>query len=360
MRNILFAVFLVTYTIALSAQEVGYKFIDGNSLSTSGRSTGVNNMYFQRIDSSDFEGLPKSVQYLSTNSAGINITFKTNANTIKVKWSLSEYKVLTNMTPLAVNGLDLYGWNGKEWQYIASARTSEKEKSATFIENLDGKMRHYKVYLPLYTGLDSIEIGINANAVIQAADSKFLPNKKVVIYGSSITQGASASRPGLAYPSIIARDLDLETFNMGFSGSGKMEIELADILAGMDADLYVLDCVPNPSPEELEERAVPFIKRLRKLKPDVPILMVESIIMEHGKWNPEIGERVRRKNEHFHYAYNLLIREGYNHLYYIPAEELIQTPHGYTVDGVHLNDLGFSELAERVGKSVAAILKQKL
>ena len=86
----------------------------------------------------------------------------------------------------------------------------------------------------------------------------------------------------MAYPAILSRRLNIETFNLGFSGSGKMELAMADVMASMDADVYILDCVPNPTPKEISERTIPFIKRLRQLKPGVPIIMIESIIREQS------------------------------------------------------------------------------
>src|SRR5699024_3555868 len=138
-----------------------------------------------------------------------------NSTSIRVKWSLDKYEIWPNMTPLAVNGLDLYGWNGKAWQYVSSAKPSSDNNSAIFIENLDGRMRRYKVYLPLYTELKKIEIGVEKKATIKPVKKAYLGSKRVVIYGSSITQGASASRPGMAYPSSISRKLNVETINLG-------------------------------------------------------------------------------------------------------------------------------------------------
>lgn len=346
--------FLVT-----AQKEDPFKYIDGKELTIAGRSALVDPSKFHRIDSADRVLLPKSVQQLAKHSSGINIIFQTNATSIKVKWTLQEFKILWNMTPLAVNGLDLYGWNGTSWQYVSSARPSDVENSTTFIKNMDGKMRHFKIYLPLYTGLQNINVGVEEQAVIKPADNNFLPMEKVVVYGSSITQGASASRPGMAYPSIIERNLNVETFNLGFSGSGKMEIEVADVLGAMEADLYILDCVPNPSPEQIEERTVPFIRRLRQLKPNVPILMVESIFRENGHWDAAINDLVTQQNDAFDMAYRQLKEEDYKQLFYIPSEELIVNDHGSTVDGVHLSDLGFAEIADRIGKSVDAILRNK-
>jgi hypothetical protein len=351
--------------LALSMFEAGaqektnYRYTDGSELTVSGRSPTVDKDLYLRIDSADAIQLPKKVQELATNSAGINLMFQTDSKSIKVKWTLAKLNTLWNMTSVAVNGLDLYGWNGKSWQYVSSARPSSETNEATFISGLDGKLRHYKLYLPLYSQLKKIAIGVEEGSAIGPAGKGFSGGRKVVIYGSSITQGASASRPGMAYPSIISRNLPVEIFNLGFSGSGKMELQVADILAKMPADLYVLDCVPNPTAKEIHERAIPLIKRLRALQPNVPILMVESIYREAGNWDNKVREEVLSQNREFREAYNQLIAEKYKSIYYLSGKDLMGKDHEATIDGTHLTDLGQLRIAKQVGVKIAEILELK-
>lgn len=344
--------------VALLAQDsLSYRFVNGKELTVLGRAASVDPNTYHRVDAQSQTKLPRRVAELSRQSAGISINFQTNAKNIKVKWVLGKYNTLWNMTPVAVNGLDLYGWRENKWQYIASAKPVADTSEAVFIENLDGVMRHYRIHLPLYAELKEIEVGVNAAALLKKADEAFLPNKKVVIYGSSITQGASASRPGMAYTAILARNMHIDTYNLGFSGSGKMELAVADVLAAMPADVYILDCVPNPSPEEIQSRAVPFVKRLRQLKPHVPIILVESVIREHGYWNAKVLDRVQKQNKAFKEAYDKLKREQYPQLYYIPSDNLIGQDHDATIDGTHLTDAGFLRLAQRVQQTLAEVLQ---
>jgi lysophospholipase L1-like esterase len=219
-------------------------------------------------------------------------------------------------------------------------------------------MNTFRLYLPLYSELKSIEIGVDPGAIIKKAGNEFVPKRKVVIYGSSITQGASASRPGMAYPSIIGRDMNIETFNLGFSGSGKMEIEMANILGKMDAGVYILDCVPNPSPKQIHDRAIPFIHRLRDLKPSTPIILVESIFREDGNWNKLKGNYVANQNKEFRQAYEQLVAEKVKKLYYISNSDLIGDDHEATVDGTHFTDLGFTRFARQIEDVLRIIFKK--
>ncbi|GGK87895.1 hydrolase [Rufibacter glacialis] len=345
--------------VAQDSTGVKYTYVNARDLSILGQSSTVRDSGFHRIDAAQRPSLPKAVAGLATNSAGISVSFQTNSKSIKLRWRLAKYNTLWNMTPAAVNGLDLYGWNGKEWQYMATARPSKEQNEHLVINNLDGQLRHYRVHLPLYAAAEEVHVGVETGSTLQKADARFLPTRKVVIYGSSITQGASASRPGMAYPAILSRQLNLDVYNLGFSGSGKMELALAEVLGQMDADVYVLDCVPNPSPEQIRERAVPFIKRLRELKPHTPILMVESVFRESTPWDQEKRQHDTRQNQEFRKAYEQLKQEKFKNLHYLPAKDLPDYDHEGTIDGSHLSDLGFTRVAPHVGKALKKILPKK-
>ena len=361
MDKILFVLLVCAFCNSpiLAQDSLKYQFVNGNTLTVLGRAAGISPNVFHRVDSADQKKLPPRVAELSDNSAGISINFQTNSKSIKVKWVLGKYMNLWNMTPVAVNGLDMYGWKNQHWQYVASARPLSDTNSVVIISNLDGNMNTFRIYLPLYSELKTIEIGVIHGSIIKKAGQEFMPKKKVVVYGSSITQGASASRPGMAYPSIVSRDLNVETFNLGFSGTGKMEIAMADILAKMDADVYILDCVPNPSPKQIHDRAVPFIKRLRELKPDIPIILVESLFREDGNWNSVKGNYVTNQNKEFRQAYEQLVGEKVQKLYYVSNSNLIGDDHEATVDGTHFTDLGFTRFANHIENVLIKILKMK-
>lgn len=118
-----------------------------------------------------------------------------------------------------------------------------------------------------------------------------------------------------------------------------------------------MDCIPNPSPEEIEERIVPFIKQLRKQNPAIPIILVETVLRENGNFDLELGKRVKKQNENARKGYDKLVKEGIKQLYYISSDQLIGTDHEATTDGVHLSDLGFKRIAEAIKKVVVQVIK---
>jgi hypothetical protein len=205
-----------------------------------------------------------AVWSLSENSSGISIRFKTNSSDISVKWELSNYKEHSNMSRICASGLDLYCLVDNKWQYVRSGIPTNFITEQLLVSKMDTTTKEFILNLPLYDGIENIEIGIIKGFDISKSEDDYKIKKPIVFYGTSITQGASASRPGLAYPSIISRDLNVETINLGFSGNGKFEESVGLALCEIDAEMYVIDCVPNSSPEVIKQNVFDLIKQIKK------------------------------------------------------------------------------------------------
>ncbi len=335
-------------------QEKGVKYYPATEFGIQGLAKEVSSDNYNRIDSLNSVHISKRLQKLSRNAAGLYVEFQTNSSFIDLKWELESYTILRNMTPLAVNGFDLYGLKGSTWQYVDSGIAKGEQNEVRIIKNMETSMTSFRLYFPLYSTVKSLAIGVDPKAAMVMTPYKDKP--RIVIYGSSITQGASASRPGMAFTSIMARALDVEVINLGFSGSGKMEAEMAAIIKKIKADVFILDCVPNPSPEQITERTIPFVKQLREAQPNVPIVMVESLFREAGNWNQVLGKNVKAQNEAFYASYRQLLKNGYTQLHYIYSQELIGDDHEATTDGVHFSDLGHYRMAITLEKKLSTLL----
>lgn len=311
---------------------------------------------FHRVDTALYSDLPSAVKTLLTNSAGLAIAFKTNSKTIAAKWCVTDRKAAVNMTPIAQKGLDLYIKRNGKWQFAGVGKPSKTCSESIMVKGMDDSEKECLLFLPLYDELKSIEIGINENSKITTLANPF--EKRVVIYGSSIVQGASAGRPGMAYPAILARNTGLNFINLGISGNAKMEKAAAKMVSDVDADAFVLDCIPNPSPSEIKERAEYFIKTIRRSHPKAPIICVQTIIREHGYFDLVAGDRVRNQNEEITAAFNRLKADGMKDIYLITAEKLLGDDHDGTTDGTHPNDLGFYRMATQLGSQITKILNQ--
>jgi lysophospholipase L1-like esterase len=206
--------------------------------------------------------------------------------------------------------------------------------------------REFLIYLPLYNGVTSVEVGVPSGKTIHAASPRL--QKPIVFYGTSILQGGCASRPGMAYPAIIGRKLDWPTINLGFSGNAKSEPELAGLLAELDPAVYVLDPVPNMDAALVRERMEFFVRTIRESHPKTPIILVESLSYTDGALVAQRKERYSSANAALREVFAKLKKSGVKNLHFISGENLIGDDHEATVDGTHPTDLGFLRMAEKI------------
>ncbi|WP_353140568.1 SGNH/GDSL hydrolase family protein [Pseudopedobacter sp.] len=321
---------------------------------------------FNRLPAKYEKIVRPAVWGLSKNSSGISIHFTTNSPVIAAKWKLMSYPRMSNMTPIAASGLDLYCLVDGQWQYVNSGIPSGLNNEKTLISDMDTCYKEFLLNLPLYDGVENIEIGINPNFSISAPENIIYKiNKPIVFYGTSITQGASASRPGMVYTSIISRKLSVETINLGFSGNGRFESSVGQALCEIDASLFVIDCTANSHPDTIKNNTVKLLQQIRECKPNTPILLVESIIREYSYFKKSdestFGSRkyILAQNNELKKSFNEAKNIGIDNLYYLESDGLIGYDHEGTIDGTHLTDLGSYRMAEKMETKIIEILKLK-
>jgi len=284
---------------------------------------------------------------LSQDSAGMYVDFVTDSNAIFVKYTLKKDSIAMNHMPATgVSGMDIYTLDKNRWQVLGVVKTIKyPETKAVIAGNLNSGTRRYRIYLPLYNGVNSFEIGIRAGSFIEKIPAKAV-RKPIVFYGTSITQGGCASRPGMCYTNILGRLLDRPIVNLGFSGNGKMEPEMAKLVAEIDADVYVLDALPNLTQTEAAQRIEPFIITLRDKHPDTPIVLAEFVSYPNMEYVKHFKDRVTGDNEALQAAYKSLKAKGYKGLYIVPRDALVDADGEGMVDTVHPTDLGFMKMAK--------------
>jgi hypothetical protein len=288
---------------------------------------------------------------LSHNSSGIAFRFVTDAREISVRWTLSSDRYFFDtMPPSGASGLDLYARDRGTWRWAGLARPQRAgTNQERILKGIDRGMREYLMYLPLYNGVRELEIGVDLSAKVFAAPP--IPGTQsapIVFYGTSITQGASASRPGMSYPAILGRELDRPIVNLGFASNGTMDIEIARLMSQIDAVAYVIDCCPNMTSVMIEERAKPFVECLRSARPFTPIVLVEGIEQRNAWLLPRIAGDIRNNNAVLKKAYAALLRAGVEKVYYVLGGGLLGDCDSTTVDGIHPNDKGFVEYAREL------------
>lgn len=305
--------------------------------------------------------IPGPVWGLSRDSAGMAVRFCTDSPFIHARWILRDSGLsMPHMPATGVSGLDLYVNDAGVWRWIGAGRPEAfPENKKQLAADIPAGMHEFIVYLPLYNGVESVHIGIAPDARMLLPPPRPAERAKpIVIWGTSITQGGCAARPGMAYPAILGRKLHRETLNFGFSGNGKMDPEVANFLVELDPAAFVIDCCPNMSPELITERTEPLVALIRSVRPDTPLVLVENIRYQAGPFLPGARERTETKNAALRAVFDKLIAAGIPGLHYIPCDDLLGHDGEATVDGTHATDLGFLRMAEAMEPFLAAILER--
>lgn len=321
---------------------------------------------FDRLPARAKELVRPPVWSLSQHSAGLCVRFISDATEIHARWTLRSASLAMNHMPATgVSGVDLYAKTttvddpSGEFRWLAVGRPTAKENSARLVSGIPPGKREYMLYFPLYNGVESVEIGVPKNASIWKATPRRSGLKPIVFYGTSITQGGCASRPGMVHTGILGRWLDAPVINLGFSGNGRMEAEVATLMAELDVSVFVIDCLPNISAGDVTSRTEPLVKILRKSHPETPIVLVEdrsytdSFLLK-SKRDRNVTSRASLKA-----SFDRLVKAGDANLYYIKGEDLIGDDGEGTVDSSHPTDLGFLRQSEAFAKVLRPILESQ-
>jgi hypothetical protein len=251
------------------------------------------------------------------------------------------------MAVTGVSGFDLYRKNGEMQEFVGSFLPPfDCPTGYESIINTFGGEWDYILYLPLYNHVDKLYIGIDETASLEKAAAYARP-KPAVYYGSSITQGGCASRPGNAYQAMISRALDMDFINLGFSGSAKGEQTIAKYIATLSMSVFVLDYDHNaPTIAHLEETHYPFYKTVRQAQKDLPIIMLSKpdIFLPDPNAAAVFDERMRIVKS----TYEKAVAEGDKNVYFINGGDIFGKDllRSCTVDTCHPNDLGFYKFYE--------------
>lgn len=301
---------------------------------------------FHRLPS-HAEGLVRSkVWELGRHAAGLNVRFFSDAPAVWVRWTLvSDRLEMHHMPASGVSGVDLYVKREGQW-YFAGAGIPRVagQNEVQVVGGMEPERREFLLYLPLYNGVSAMEIGVPAGSSLSIETPS--SERPIVFYGTSITQGGCASRAGMSYPAILGRRLGVPVINLGFSGNGKAEPEVAQLLAELEPAAFVLDPLGNLETQQVAERIPEFIAILRERHPETPILLHENVYYPTTQLVPARRQRVEASNAVLHRILQQRIAAGDRHISIIPACDLTTDGGATTVDGTHPTDLGFLRMAE--------------
>lgn len=357
MRRLFITISTAFLSILALAQERVYT--DADAFPLYGKASDATASRYVRLPAS-YEGVSRpEVWNLGQCSSGMFVRFRTNSRNIYARWTSTKMAAMNHMAPCGVRGLDLYTLEDGQWRFVRSGRPRGQVTDTAIVKNMTPEYREYMLYLSLYDGISSLEIGVDPDAELQQPQvDRPSRQKPVVMYGTSILQGGCVTRPGMAHTNIISRRLDREVINLGFSGNAFLDYEIAELMAAVpDPGCFVLDYVPNTSVRQIDERAETFFRILRDAHPDVPVILVEAPQYAHMPFDTAICRSINERNAAQRTFYRKLKKAGIKNIWYVAAENMIGEDGEATVDGVHLTDLGMMRYVEHILPTIRKALR---
>jgi len=293
--------------------------------------------------------LREAVDNLANCTAGGQIRFRTDSRRLSIRVQLDGPAGMNHMPATGQCGFDCYIGPVGEQKFLSVTKYDhfQDHYDCQMMEMDSTELRHITLNFPLYKGVKEVSVGLDSEAKI-LPPAAYLDRRKIIIYGTSITQGGCAARPGMCYTNILSRYLNYEFINLGFSGNGKGDPELAWIISQIsDPGCIVLDYEANcPSPEAMAETLPEFIRILRITHKEVPILVVsriphsKDIFVEKQRQSRLANKKIQKSNVEQCKA------AGDENIYFQDGHELFdELAHECTVDGGHPTDMGFMQMA---------------
>ncbi|MFI3321957.1 MAG: SGNH/GDSL hydrolase family protein [Rikenellaceae bacterium] len=346
-------------TIWFDPQKAEFNPVDGQYWQNEQREG-----FYNRVPLRFKAALRPAVWDLALDCAGESILFRTNSKNIEIQYEISRKDFKTPHIPqTSTLGADLYGMDneGESLWFAPSYKISDEQCSYSYQQinyrsSSESSGYEYRLFLPLRTSLEWLKIGVDSTANFEFIKPR--SEKPIVVYGTSITHGAAASRPGMAWTSIVSRELDMPLLNFGFAGNGKLEDGVIDMICEIDAAVFVLDCMPNLASVysgELTKLIVKQVKKIRSAHPATPIVLTDHLGYPHSK--------VYKRQENLEVsvlhaqleAYNQLKLEGVEHIYHLTYKD-INMPNDATVEGIHPSDYGMRYYADAYNKLLRKVL----
>lgn len=340
------------------APDADLLWIDGTDLPLQGRGFADTPSPYHRLPARAQGVVPDGVWNMGVHSTGLSFRFRTDSDVLHFRWKVAEENPYDlYMAPVAMTGLDIYGMTPKGWRFVACAAYRNLDWSTNKMILGDFHRdwtpnRECLVYLPLRSNVQSFQLGVRPGSKVEAFPRRRPEiTKPVVHYGTSIVHGGCVTRPGLAFANQEGRAHDLDVINLGFSGRAKMEPAMCDLVADIDASLYIVDCEWNMTVEEEKERYEPFVRHLAERRPGVPILLCGGCTQLDEPRPQEVYARS---------VFDKLKAEdpvAWRHLHFLPSKGMLPTEDGEpTYDFCHPNDWGSMHMGRAYAAAIETIL----
>ena len=317
---------------------------------------------FRRMPLEHGGQLTQAVDDLAWHTAGVQLRFRTSSRRLCLRVKLRGVHAMDHMPATGEAGFDVYIGEVGAMDVAGTARFNRALDAyqATLCNLPTAERRTVTINFPLYKGVAELEVGLDAGSRL-AAPPPHTWKQGVVIYGTSITQGGCASRPGMAYTNILSRRIDAPFLNLGFSGSGRGEPGVARVIATLPAPaLFVMDYEANAGGvEKIRETLPVFLDIIRQSWPKTGILIVSKVPYASEVFNSESRKARLAARDFQRQTVARLRRAGDTRIAFIDGSTLLGKDFGdCSVDGVHQTDLGFLRMADRLEQPIRALLER--
>ena len=359
------------FTIIEVSMAGTIKYVDAATLTIAGKLSKTTNPY-HRAEVSEYPSLKHGRSRtgkplegsLLRMSTGVMVVFETNSPEIWVKPEYGFTYPFYSMPMSASHGFNLYiEKEGKLCWAASRGRTVDAqgedkikaERPLRLIANMDGTMKRCVLYLPLYSELLSLQIGVDEGAIVRAAENPFRHN--IAVFGSSFTHGASASCAGQTWPAFFSRSTGLHICSYGMSAYSKLQPVVGEIIGKAKPDALICDSFSNPSEEQIKSRIRPFIDAVRKESPEIPIIFLRTIYRENRNFDKMADKKEQSRMDCAAATMKEVVKE-YKGVYYLEIDNMTGTTGETSGDGVHPHSMGYYEWAKAIEKPVLKILKK--
>ena len=357
---------VVSLAAAPKKSKIKYDYTDATKLTLVGKLCKTTNPY-HRVEVDNVEGITKAEARLLKMASGLAVAFKTNATSISIKAEFGPNSSWNSYAPLAsTSGFSLFikDENG-EWTWAAAKarklppveeNLAALSKPLVLISGLAEGEKECLIYLPLYSEMLSVKVGVNEGADIKKLKNPFRHN--IAVFGSSFTHGSCASGCALTWPAFLMRATGLHLCSFGMSGNSKLQRVMGEILGKTKADAYICDAFSNPSIKTIGARINPFIQTVRDHNPEAPIIFLRTIYREARNFDTKVEKKEREREE---YVEKLMINDilkKYKNVYFVNVKNQTGLDHETSGDGIHPHSMGYLRWAQTIEKPVMKILKK--
>lgn len=344
---------LLAAVFILCSPASAQKYIDAENLTLINKLCDTEHRY-RRVDTDKYPDLTKKEASLLQQSAGHIIAFRTDSKNITVKTEYHHYGTSSTMSRTATAGYDLYIRKDGKWIWAACG-SADKGKAYKIAYDMDSQPKECLLYMPLFSIVDKVEIGVDDEASIEPLDNPF--RHRIILLGSSFMHGSGTNRSGMAVPMQLERATGMQFISLGMSGNCKLQPAIAQIIADNQCDALIVDGFSNSTADIIRERLIPFISKIREAHPDIPIIFLRSIHRERSNFNLEFLKMENSKHE----AGDEMIAKAmkmFDNIYYIDKADQTGTDHETSVDGTHPGDMGYMRWARTIQPGIVRILKK--